>query len=284
MKFWVSMLFFFITVPTVLFAQSVDFDAGVRPGSITFSTDRLYAGEPVRIYGNLVNLGAKDISGAVGFFAGTTQLGSQFFSLKAQSASEDFWVDWTPIEGTYNISMTIILTTPDDQNFSNNTAVTALLSVGKRPLPPPPIQPQPQPQQAQQSVQSQAPLPSPPQVIQFQKVVQVPKKTTPSVIVKAPSKTTISRKQADTRVKIKSTTPEATQNRESVQDVSDDQGVESQDVQSILPAEGPFREERKIPLPRATPSLPLGLLIVTGLAAFCLGGGCAFWYLSSKKE
>ncbi|MDO8490153.1 MAG: hypothetical protein Q7S47_01930 [bacterium] len=125
--------------PFPVSAQQYSYDAVVRQGSITFSRSDLYAGEPVRVYGNIINLGIQDIAGTVTFYQGAIPLGNPLpFSLRAQSASEDFWVDWTPTEGTYNIMMGISSTNPEDQNPSNNTAVTSVMTITKRPSPPPP--------------------------------------------------------------------------------------------------------------------------------------------------
>lgn len=138
-------------------AAEFTYDAAVRQGSITFSRADLFADEVVRIYGNLINLGTQDVAGMVTFYQGSIPLGDpQLFSLRAQSASEDFWVDWMPSAGTYNIMMSISSTNPQDQNLSNNIAVTPLMTIAKRPPPPPPPPPTPAPQQAQQNSQAQS--------------------------------------------------------------------------------------------------------------------------------
>lgn len=149
--------FFLALSPFPVSAEQYAYDAAVRQGSITFSQSNLFANEGVRIYGNLVNLGIQDIAGMVTFYQGAKPLGDpQPFSLRAQSASEDFWVDWTPTEGTYNVMMSISLTSPRDQNVSNNTAVTSQMTIVKRPPPPPPPPP-PVPAPILQPVQQVSP-------------------------------------------------------------------------------------------------------------------------------
>lgn len=125
--------------------QRYDYDVAATVGSIVFVPPQIRAGEPLRIYGTVVNVGNKDITGHVGFYQGTILIGDpQPFSLKSNGVLEEVWVDWIPPEGTYNIMMTILQTKPEDQNASNNVSVTPMLTVRKPAPPPPQVQEQPQ--------------------------------------------------------------------------------------------------------------------------------------------
>lgn len=133
----------FLGAPVGVFA--LEYDASISQGSIAYSESQLYAGELMRVYGTIVNKGTKDISGTLRFFQGAVGIGESLpFSLKAGSAHEELWTDWRPSEGTYNLMMTIVSTNPGDENPDNNTAVTPMMTVVKRPSPPPPPSP-PQP-------------------------------------------------------------------------------------------------------------------------------------------
>ncbi len=143
--------------PASVYGAQFDADAGVQPGSIIFSESQLFAGEQVRIYATIVNSGVKDVRGVAQFYQGAIALGeARPFSAKAQSVPAFIWTDWRPAEGTYNISVSIIGTEPEDQNTSNNIAVTPLMTIAKR-LPPPPPAPLPTPSQPQIVAPASAP-------------------------------------------------------------------------------------------------------------------------------
>ncbi|MBI4599331.1 hypothetical protein HY732_00230 [Candidatus Uhrbacteria bacterium] len=131
----------FLALPSFAQAAQFAFDAAITQGSVSFSTSQMYAGEQVRIYANIINQGTSDISGGVSFFQGASAIAApSFFSLKANGANEDVWVDWTPPEGTYNILIKIE-TNGTDQNTTNNTYVTPMMAIVKRPpLPAPAVQ------------------------------------------------------------------------------------------------------------------------------------------------
>lgn len=136
-----------IFIPLTVHAQTTqDYDVAATVGSITFVPLEIHSGEQTRIYGSIVNVGRKDISGYIGFYQGVILLGKpQPFSLKANGVPEEFWVDWVPTEGVYNIMMTVIETDPADQNPGNNVAITRMMTITKRP-PPVPLAPSAPPQ------------------------------------------------------------------------------------------------------------------------------------------
>ncbi len=138
-KFLILISLLALIAPSMALASQFQFDAAISEGSVSFSPANFFAGETVRVYANIINLGTNDITGGVSFFQGAGALGApSFFSLKANGANEDVWIDWTPIEGTYNI-MVKIETNTTDQNPSNNGYVTPMKTITKRPPPPPPV-------------------------------------------------------------------------------------------------------------------------------------------------
>lgn len=142
-----------LLAPSGLSAEQYDYDAAISPQSLRFSPQALYAGEQVRMYANIQNPGTHDITGTVGFYQGPSLLAPPHpFSLKANSVTEDVWIDWTPVEGRYNI-MVKIDTVEHDQNPTNNMYLTPMMEIVKRPPPPPPPPQEPPPQQ--QALQKQ---------------------------------------------------------------------------------------------------------------------------------
>ena len=123
-------------------AAQYDFDANVDIQSISIQPPTFFAGEPVRLYGHITNEGNKDISGYLAFFQGQQELGTeQPFSMRAGGDAEDVWVDWTPVAGTYNVSIRILQTSPQDQNPGNDTSFSPMMTVTERPAPTPPPPP-----------------------------------------------------------------------------------------------------------------------------------------------
>lgn len=135
-------------------ATPFEVDVSLSPGSVLFVPRDIYVGEPVRIYANIANLGSKDVTGQVGFYQGPNLLAPPHpFSLRADSVTEDVWIDWTPTEGRYNIMVKADTTIPD-QSPSNNAFLTPMMLVGKRP--PPPVSQPTQPVSGQQQNQNGA--------------------------------------------------------------------------------------------------------------------------------
>ncbi len=169
-----------------------DYDIAASIGSISFVPSEIHADESIRMYGTIVNVGKKDISGYVAFYQGVILLDKpQPFSLKANGVPEEIWIDWTPTEGTYNIMMTLVQTSPQDQNPGNNVTMTRMLTVTKRPPPvvvapppPPPTQPPAAPQPSGAEKNTPTP-PSPSMEKQNPPTASTPKKT--ETIAKQPA-------------------------------------------------------------------------------------------------
>ena len=169
------------------YAGSFDYDVSVQNNAISFAPSQFFAGDQVRVYGTVINTGNKDISGYVAFYQGTTMIGEpQPFSSRVNGAAEDFWVDWTPFAGTYNVAMKLIKADPTDQNPLNNENVSGIMTITERPAPPaqvapPPPSPAPAPTTATPSTNpSSNPTPAPSQ------------QTTPARLATTPAKSTTS--------------------------------------------------------------------------------------------
>jgi len=135
---FLTSIFSLLFLPLSAFAEQLQYDVAITTGSVSFSPAQFYVGDTVRIYANITNMGSKDITGGVTFYQGPSALAAPSpFSLKANGVTEDVWIDWTPVEGTYNIMVKIETNTPD-QNSSNNVYVTPMMTITKRPPPPPP--------------------------------------------------------------------------------------------------------------------------------------------------
>lgn len=108
-------------------AEAADYvyDLGIRNTDITFSKGTIVAGESVRIYARVTNYGTKDISGYVTFYQGERLIGdSQVVTVRSDSSYDDVWVDFTIPQGAFNIRAEIKGTSPQDQNPSNDVAIS----------------------------------------------------------------------------------------------------------------------------------------------------------------
>ncbi|MDP2656287.1 MAG: hypothetical protein Q8P11_01840 [bacterium] len=143
-------------------AATYSYDLAVNSKGITFLPQSFFAGEKVRIYGTIENIGDNDMAGYVQFFQGLNAIADEMpFSSKAYGAPEEVWVDWVAQEGTYNIQFRILETTPNDQHLANNQTVSRTMTVAKRPAPTPPA-PVPEPTPAPETTPSPTVSTSPP--------------------------------------------------------------------------------------------------------------------------
>ena len=114
-----------MSIPTFTFAATADL--AVRAQDIRFSTDTLIAGDTIRVYATVRNVGDIDMSGYVGFYASSDLIGSsQIVTLVADGEDEETWIDFTVPSGSFNIRVDLKGTDPQDENASNNTALTPL--------------------------------------------------------------------------------------------------------------------------------------------------------------
>lgn len=115
-------LFFF---PCAVRASYVDLSFGEN--AISFSESTLYAGETIRIYARVRNVGDTDATASVMFYQGGMIVGqSQAVSLRTNGNSDDVYVDFTVPNGTFNIRAVLQGSSPQDMNPANDATQTAL--------------------------------------------------------------------------------------------------------------------------------------------------------------
>ncbi|MBI4239672.1 hypothetical protein HY620_01635 [Candidatus Uhrbacteria bacterium] len=274
---------FFALIPLPTFAADIDASAD----SLSFSQSDFFAGDQIRVYGALTNKGDKDINGIVEFFQGVNQIGEpRPFSIKAFGPTAYVWVDWTATEGTYNVSMKIMSTEPIDQNLSNNTAVSGLMTITKRPPPPPTPAPTPAPSVVQplmlpkepsKTLSQAKPKIAEKEVVVKKEILPPQEKTTPHQNTPALAKAT-----ADTQ---KELAPLADELKDIIKESLEKEVAQTGEKQS-LETQNMNRETQLEVAREEIPQKNGGkkILYLFGiLAALSLAGGSYFLYLSRKE-
>lgn len=105
-------------------AHADEFNAGIVQG-LWYSSDTVFATQPVRIYVAIRNNTGKDLSGNVEFFDGDRKIGHQ--SVQALNGRIiESWTDWTPAYGTHTISAS--LSRIELHNIGSSTQEVAVTS------------------------------------------------------------------------------------------------------------------------------------------------------------
>ncbi len=122
---------FFLLSVFLLFASTAGAatkgDLLITPDDIRFSKTPLVAGDTVRLYARVHNIGSVDMEGYVTFFQGNTVIGSpQVISVLTQGLPEEVYIDFVVPTASFNIRAEIQQTDPEDLNMSNNTAITPM--------------------------------------------------------------------------------------------------------------------------------------------------------------
>lgn len=118
-------ILFFILFPFT--TKSAVSDLSISADDIRFSKETLIAGDTVRLYARIQNIGDVDVSGYVTFFQSTTVLGnSQVISVLKSGLPEEVYIDFIVPSGKFNIRAEIQGTDPEDTNTANNTAITGM--------------------------------------------------------------------------------------------------------------------------------------------------------------
>ncbi|HCB55421.1 hypothetical protein A2239_04575 [Candidatus Uhrbacteria bacterium RIFOXYA2_FULL_40_9] len=108
------------------FVHASTADLFIDSEGISFS-DEFIAGDQVRIYARVFNVGDIDVSGYVLFYQGSVPIGrSQAISVRANGSPEEVYVDFIVPTGTFNIRAVLQGTDPVDTNSSNDTAITGV--------------------------------------------------------------------------------------------------------------------------------------------------------------
>lgn len=130
MKKYYFLIFFAVLVlkPFFVFAAEFVSDLTLSNEDIRFSTDSLIEGQNVKIYASITNLGTKDALGTVRFYDAKT--GTQIDSDQPISViagkTDDVFVDWIPVHGTYSIQVIIDPWTSETDDSSNNNAIMSV--------------------------------------------------------------------------------------------------------------------------------------------------------------
>lgn len=108
------------------FSAKAAADLSINPTDIRFSSDVLVAGDEVRMYAKVYNVGDEDVSGYVSFYQGATIIDdSLVISLPAGGNPEEVYIDFIVPEGSFNILALLRGTDPSDVNSSNDSALTS---------------------------------------------------------------------------------------------------------------------------------------------------------------
>lgn len=103
-------------------------DLSIAQTDIYFSHDPLVAGDQVRIYATIYNIGDEDVSGYVSFYQGATLLDDPVvISLLKNGNPEEVYVDFIVPSSKFNILAMIRGTDPEDVNSANDSAVTQMI-------------------------------------------------------------------------------------------------------------------------------------------------------------
>ena len=104
-------------------------DLGISQGDIHFSKDTFIAGDAIRIYATVHNVGDQDVSGYVSFYQGASLIGQpQAISLLKNGNPEEVYVDFIVPVSEFNIMAQLGGTNPEDTNQSNNTTITGKIT------------------------------------------------------------------------------------------------------------------------------------------------------------
>lgn len=118
-------LFFILAFLLLPWSAHAAADLTISPQDIRFSQPLLVAGDEIRIYAKVYNVGDEDVSGYVSFYQGSTLINdSLVISLPANGNADEVYVDFIVPERSFNILALIRGTDPSDVNSSNDSALT----------------------------------------------------------------------------------------------------------------------------------------------------------------
>gem|GEM_PF-7106823 len=117
------------------------YDVMIRAADVTIQPSSFFAGDRVRVYATVRNIGDRDVQGNVFFSENGTAIGTPPpFSVKAKGMEEEVWVDWQPaVVGDRQIFVRIV-SAPEtgDEDSTNNEMIIPII-VRERPPPPPTV-------------------------------------------------------------------------------------------------------------------------------------------------
>ncbi len=118
-------LLFLIMTPFIVRASVIDIQ--ILSSNLSLSEEVLIAGDSIRIYASIDNVGDEDVAGYISFFQGSVPIGnSQVISVLAGGNPEEVYVDFVVPSGNFNIRAIIQGTDPVDPHIDNNVAITGM--------------------------------------------------------------------------------------------------------------------------------------------------------------
>lgn len=120
-------------------AYGATFDVMIQRSDVTFRPDSFFAGDLVRVYATVKNVGDKDVQGNVFFSENGTAIGTPPpFSVRARGAEEEVWVDWQPaVTGDRQIFVRVVTAPETRDEISTNNEMIVPIIVAQRPSPAP---------------------------------------------------------------------------------------------------------------------------------------------------
>ncbi|MBI5793707.1 PKD domain-containing protein [Candidatus Uhrbacteria bacterium] len=120
----VLVIFIALLLPSIAFAKA---DLKIEQNDIRLSRETIVAGDQVRLYASVHNIGDEDVSGYVTFYQGSNLVGaSQVISVLANGSAEEVYIDFIVPSSSFNIQAQVEGTDPTDEDESNNVAITSL--------------------------------------------------------------------------------------------------------------------------------------------------------------
>lgn len=116
-------------------ASAATFDVMIQRSDVTFRPDPFFAGDLVRVYATVKNVGDKDVQGNVFFSENGTAIGTPPpFSVRARGAEEEVWVDWQPaVTGDRQIFVRVVTAPETRDEISTNNEMIVPITVAQRP-------------------------------------------------------------------------------------------------------------------------------------------------------
>lgn len=97
-------------------------DLSLNVSDITFSKEEALAGDKVRVFARVFNVGDQDVYGFVAFLINDKEIAEpQPVSVKVNTY-DDVFIDWIFTQGNFDVEAKIIATKPLDEDLSNDRA------------------------------------------------------------------------------------------------------------------------------------------------------------------
>lgn len=110
-------IFYFLTYASIASAKA---DLSISETDITFSKENIVAGDLVKVYARVFNVGDTDVAGFVVFSTSNKEMAPpQTISIRPNTY-DDVFIDWKAVAGTFTIQARLAGTNPKDEAAENN--------------------------------------------------------------------------------------------------------------------------------------------------------------------